>query len=53
MRATEESETSFREDSGAAVHVELPYLEKIRLSKEKIKRIVLFEFFTLMNIKRK
>ena len=33
MRAKEEYETSFKEDSGAAVHVELPHLENF-LDKE-------------------
>ena len=31
MRAKEEYETSFKEDSGAAVHVELPHLEKVQI----------------------
>ena len=35
MRAKEEYETSFKEDSGAAVHVELPHLEKVEISEYK------------------
>ena len=31
MRAKEEYETSFKEDSGAAVHVELPHFEKVQI----------------------
>ena len=36
MRATEECEASFREDSRAAVHVELPHLEKVQIIERKI-----------------
>ena len=35
MQAKEEYETSLKEDSGAAVHVELPHLEEVEISEDK------------------
>ena len=35
MQAKEEYETNFKEDSGAAVHVELPHLEEVEISEDK------------------
>ena len=53
MQAKEEYETSLKEDSGAAVHVELPHLEEVEISEDKnLKEKVLIVFFTLMNVQK-